>query len=97
MNKKERKYRIRKIFNLCLEIQESGEGVNGHPMVHFDSSNYGSSLCVWIMNNGWPDGESQKYDASYYPLDSDVDYKKCVSHLKGLLRKIKEDKPCTEE
>ena len=94
MDKKERKYRIRKIFNICLEIQESGKGENGHPMVEFECKNHGSPTIVWIMDNGWTD---KGFDGVYYPCDSDDEYSKCVNHLKRLLRKIKEDKTCTQE
>lgn len=95
MDKKERKYRIRKIFNLCLEIQESGRGENGHPLVQLEIGNYGSPVIVWVMDNGWSDEGG--YDGQHYPLDSDDKYAACVSHLKKLLLKIKEGKPCTEE
>ena len=45
--------KIHELLSLCMEIQEHGYGENGYPYVGFEASNYGTSIEVRIMDDGF--------------------------------------------
>lgn len=90
-----KKKSIQRIFNLCLEIQTRGEGVDGFPFVSFSSANYGNLADVYIMENGFK--KDGTYDASYN-LDEPISRINCEFQLKEILKALKGgDLDCTQE
>lgn len=86
--------KIHELLSLCMEIQEHGYGENGYPYVDFEASNYGTSIEVRIMDDGFePD---HGYDGIYrFAFDriSERAYNNCKKHLIDLRKKVQE---CTD-
>lgn len=86
--------KIHELLSLCMEIQEHGYGENGYPYVGFETSNYGTSIEVRIMDDGFRSGHG--YDGIYsFAFDriSERTYSNCKKHLDDLRKKVQE---CTD-
>lgn len=88
------KMKIFELLSLCMEIQEHGHGENGYPYVGFETSNYGTSIEVRIMDDGFRSVHG--YDAIYsFAFDriSERTYSNCKKYLDDLRKKVQE---CTD-
>ena len=91
----DKKKSIQRIFNLCLEIQMKGEGVDGFPFVSFSSSNYGTLADVYVMLGGFK--KDGAYDATY-KLDEPISRLNCEFQLEAILKALNGgDLECTQE
>jgi len=80
--------KLHQLFDLCLQIQQAGEGENGFPYISLDISNIGHEVSINIMDDGF--SEEAEYSGRY-ELKFDGKparrYMECENHLNELITK----------
>lgn len=80
--------KIHTLLDLCLDIQENGEGKNGYPYIDFCCTNHGTDISILIQDSGFNRGS---YDGEYrfdFANISPRTYENCRQHLLDLRKQV---------